>query len=55
MVNEGMDVLGRHVQNGEISIAKPKVEAFTTLRSPISFQDLGKDLGMFNSLAEHLP
>lgn len=55
MVNEGMDVLGRHVQNGEISIAKPKVEAFIALRSPTSFQELGKDLGMYNWLTEHLP
>jgi len=31
MVNEGMDVLGRHIQNGEISIAKAKVDAFTSL------------------------
>jgi hypothetical protein len=44
MVNEEMDVLGCHVQN-EISIAKPKVDTFITLRSPTSFQELGKDLG----------
>src|SRR5437667_5710923 len=55
MVNEGMEVLGRHVQNGEIAIAKPKVDAFITLRSPTSFQELGKDLGMYNWLTEHLP
>jgi len=47
MVNEGIDVLGRHVQNGEISIAKAKVDAFLALGSPSSFQELGKDLGMF--------
>lgn len=48
MINEGMDVLGRQVQNDEISIAKPRVGAFITLRSPTSFQELGKDLGMYN-------
>src|SRR5437762_6949553 len=47
MINEGIDILGRHVQNGEISIAKPKVDAFVALGSPHSFQELGKDLGMF--------
>src|SRR5215475_1180353 len=47
MVNKGMDVLGRHVQNGEISIAKVKVDAFLALGIPTSFQELGKDLGMY--------
>ena len=47
MVNEGIDILGKHVQNGEISIVKPKVDAFVALGSPHSFQELGKDLGMF--------
>ena len=55
MVNEGIDVLGRHVQNGEISIAKAKVDAFLALGSPSSFQELGKDLGMFTWLTDHLP
>jgi RNase H-like domain found in reverse transcriptase/Integrase zinc binding domain/Chromo (CHRromatin Organisation MOdifier) domain len=55
MVNEGMDVLGRHVQNGEISIAKAKVDAFLALQSPTSFQELGKDLGTFTWLTDHLP
>src|SRR5438552_4919686 len=36
MENEGVNVLGRHVQNGEISIAKAKVDAFLALRSPTS-------------------
>jgi hypothetical protein len=31
MDNEGIDVLGRHIQNSEISIAKAKVDAFTSL------------------------
>jgi hypothetical protein len=39
MENEGMDVLGRHVQIGEISIATAKVDAFLALRSPTSFQE----------------
>src|SRR5579871_3642567 len=55
MVNDGMDVLGRHVQNGQISIAKDKVDAFLALRYPTSFQELGKDLGVFNWLTDHLP
>src|SRR5437773_9380787 len=55
MVNDGMEVLGRHIQNGEISIAKAKVDAFTSLRTPTSFQELGKDLGMFTWLTDHLP
>ncbi len=55
MINEGIDVLGRHVQNGEISIAKVKVDAFLALGSPSSFQELGKDLGMFTWLTDHLP
>ena len=55
MINEGIDVLGRHVQNGEISIAKAKVDAFLALRSPTSFQELRKDLGMFTWLTDHLP
>ena len=50
MVNDGMEVLGQHIQNGEISIAKAKVDAFTSLRTPTSFQELGKDLGMFTWL-----
>jgi hypothetical protein len=45
MVNEGMDMLGRHIQNGGISVAK--IDAFVALRSPTSFQELGKDLGTF--------
>jgi RNase H-like domain found in reverse transcriptase/Integrase zinc binding domain/Retrotransposon gag protein/Retroviral aspartyl protease/Reverse transcriptase (RNA-dependent DNA polymerase)/Chromo (CHRromatin Organisation MOdifier) domain/Zinc knuckle len=55
MKNEGIDVLGRHVQDGKISISKAKVDAFVSLRSPTSFQELGKDIGMFNWLTEHLP
>jgi hypothetical protein len=55
MVNEGMDVLGRHIQNGGISVAKPKIDAFIALRSPTSFQELGKDLGTFTWLTDHLP
>ena len=55
MVNNGVDVLGRHIQNGEISIAKAKVDAFTSLRTPTSFQELGKDLGAFTWLTDHLP
>ena len=39
MVNEGMDVLGRHIQNGGISVAKAKIDAFVALRSPTSFQE----------------
>src|SRR5437762_7511345 len=45
IINEGIDVSGRHVQNGEISSAKAKVDAFLALGSPSSFQELGKDLG----------
>jgi hypothetical protein len=52
---EGWGILGRHVQNGEVSIAKPKVDAFLALQSPTSSQELGKDLGAFNWLMEHLP
>ena len=55
MENEGIDVLGRHVQDGEISIAKSKVDGFLALGSPTSFQELGKDLGMFTWLTDHLP
>jgi hypothetical protein len=55
MENEGMDLLGQHIQNGEISIAKTKVEAFTMLRSPTSFQEVGKDTGAYNWLTDHLP
>jgi hypothetical protein len=55
MVNEGMDVLGRHIQNGGISVAKAKIDAFVALRSPTSFQELGKDLGTFTWLTDHLP
>ena len=47
MANEGIDVLGWYVQNGEISIAKAKVDAFLALGSPCSFHKLGKDLSMF--------
>ena len=50
-----MEVLRRHIQNGEISIAKAKVDAFMSLRTPSSFQELGKDLGMFTWLTDHLP
>jgi len=42
-------------QNGEISIAKPKVDAFLALGAPTSTQELGKDLGTFNWLTDHLP
>jgi hypothetical protein len=55
MENEGVDILGRHIQNGEISIAKPKVDAFLALGSPTSAQELGKDLGTYNWLTDHLP
>ena len=55
MEKDGVDVLGRHIQNGEISIAKPKVDAFLALQSPTSHQELGKDLGTFNWLTDHLP
>lgn len=55
MENDGIDILGRHIQNGEISIAKPKVDAFLALQSPTSPQELGKDLGTFNWLTNHLP
>jgi RNase H-like domain found in reverse transcriptase len=55
MVNDGMDTLNRHVQNGVISVAKAKVDAFLALRSPNSFQELGKDLGMYNWLTDHPP
>ena len=55
MENEGMDVLGWHVQNGQISIAKAKVDTFLALRSLTSFQELRKDLGAFNWLMDHLP
>lgn len=54
MTNDRMDLLGRHVQNGQISIAKGKVDTFLTLWSPTSFQELGKDLGVFNWLTDHL-
>jgi hypothetical protein len=46
MVNEGMDVLGRHIQNGGISIAKAKIDAFVALRSPTSFQESKSQLPM---------
>ena len=36
MKNEGIDILSRHAQNGEISIAKPNVDAFVALGSPAS-------------------
>ena len=55
MINEDIDILGKHVQNGEISIAKTKIDAFLVLRSSSSFQELGKDLGMFTWLTDHLP
>ena len=38
MVNDGMDVLGRHIRNSEISIAKAKVNAFTSLQTPRLFK-----------------
>jgi hypothetical protein len=31
MINDSIDVLRRHIQNGEISIVKTKVDAFTSL------------------------
>jgi RNase H-like domain found in reverse transcriptase/Integrase zinc binding domain/Chromo (CHRromatin Organisation MOdifier) domain len=55
MKKDGVNLLGRHIQNGEISIAKPKVDAFLALGSPTSHQELGKDLGTFNWLTDHLP
>src|SRR5579871_5419934 len=55
MAKDGMEVLERHIQNGEISVAKTKVDAFTSLQTPTSFQELGKDLGMFTWLTDHLP
>lgn len=55
MKKDGVELLGRHIQNGEISIAKPKVDAFLALGSPTSHQELGKDLGTFNWLTDHLP
>ena len=55
MVNHGVEVLGRHIQNGEISISNVKVDAFTTLRVPTSFQEFEKDLGIFTWLTDHLP
>ena len=54
MINDGIEVLGRHVQNGQVSIARTKVDSFTTLRSPTSFQELGRDLGAFTWLTDHL-
>jgi hypothetical protein len=40
MTNDGMNILGRHVENGVISVVKAKVDASLALRFP------GKDLGM---------
>jgi hypothetical protein len=41
MVNEGIDVLGRRVQNGEISIPKVNDDGILALGS---FQEVGRDL-----------
>ena len=55
MENEGMDLLGRHIQKGGISIAKNKVDGFVALRSPTNFAELDKTIGMFTWLTDHLP
>ena len=49
-----MKVLEKHVQNGEIAIAKSKINDFVALRSSSSFQKLKKNLEMFNWLINHL-
>ena len=55
MENEGMDLLGRHIQKGGISIARNKVYGFVALRSPTNFAELDKTIGMFAWLMDHLP
>jgi hypothetical protein len=55
MENEGMDLLGRHIRNGGISIAKKIVDDFVALRLPTTFVELDKTLGMFMWLMDHLP
>ena len=51
MVNERVDVLGRHIQNGGVSVAKPQGRA---PGAPTSLQELGKDLGPFTWLTDHI-
>src|SRR5205814_8397065 len=55
MENEGMDLLGRHIQKGGISIAKNKVDGFVALPSPTNFAELNKTIGMFTWLTDHFP
>jgi hypothetical protein len=54
MVDERMDVLGRHIQNGGISVAKSKIDTFVALRSPTPFQELGRNLITFTWLTDRL-
>lgn len=48
MINEEMNVFECHIQNDEISIMKSKMNIFITLQSSTSFQELDKDLRMYN-------
>lgn len=45
--------MGRHIQNDEISTAKPKVDAYLPLGSPTSSLELGKDLGTYSVQLAH--
>jgi hypothetical protein len=55
MENEGLVVLGCHIQNGVIGIQKVKVSAFLTYNRPSSFQELGKFIGVWNWQTDHVP
>jgi hypothetical protein len=50
-----MDVLGSHVHNDGISVAKSKIDVIVELHPPTSFRELRKDLHIFTRLADHRP
>jgi hypothetical protein len=53
--NEPLMMLGHEVGKGTYRPEAAKVKAFAALRSPSSFQELGRDNGIFGYLTDHLP
>ena len=50
-----MNIPGVEIKNGGITPETTKIEAFSALPSPRSFQELGKILGSFTWLSAHIP
>ena len=53
--DEPLNILGVEINNGEITPEEAKIEAFSALPSPQSFQELGKVLGTFTWLSANVP